>query len=497
MVLCIIGAVFAALMVLDKGSNPFVAAEAGAQPFGLNPLLLHPAMVLHPPALFIGYVGLAVPFAFAISRAPARPRRQALGAALAEVGRRRLALPLARHRPRRLVGLRGPQLRRLLGLGPRREHVARARGSRPPRCCTPSRSTRRAACSSTGRSASPPPPSSSRSSRPGRRAPASSSRCTPSRSNPLLVWILTSLLVVTVAASSRPDGLALAALREPRRDREPRCRATSSTTSPTCCSRCSPSPSPSPPWRVPLIFDRTVGASTYDLIARPLGVVTLALIAICPLLAWRKTEGAELRKTLILPARHGGAVGAALAGDRASSPTSGASSASWCAASPSAPCCSSSLQRGAAGGRPRQEPLGRPGPRLHRQPHAHGRLSRAPRHGARRRRPHRLQRVQDRDQRAGRDRSRVPTATVDDYTLVVQGHARRHRRRRPRSAASRPSTCSATAPALGTRRAAHRRLPGERRRRARRHPRRLGPGPVRGRRRAVRPDVRDASRCAW
>ena len=32
---------------------------------GLNPLLLHPAMVLHPPALFAGYVGLTVPFAFA------------------------------------------------------------------------------------------------------------------------------------------------------------------------------------------------------------------------------------------------------------------------------------------------------------------------------------------------------------------------------------------------------------------------------------------------
>jgi cytochrome c-type biogenesis protein CcmF len=67
MILCAIAAVFASLMVFDSGSNPFLAAEAGTQPFGLNPLLLHPAMVLHPPALFIGYVGLAVPFAFAIS----------------------------------------------------------------------------------------------------------------------------------------------------------------------------------------------------------------------------------------------------------------------------------------------------------------------------------------------------------------------------------------------------------------------------------------------
>jgi len=52
---------------------------------------------------------------------------------------------------------------------------------------------------------------------------------------------------------------------------------------------------------VPLTMNKTVGPSTYDAIAQPLGVVVLALISICPLLSWRKTEGAELRKTLILP----------------------------------------------------------------------------------------------------------------------------------------------------------------------------------------------------
>jgi cytochrome c-type biogenesis protein CcmF len=34
---------------------------------GLNPLLRHPGMVFHPPALYLGYVGLAVPFAFALA----------------------------------------------------------------------------------------------------------------------------------------------------------------------------------------------------------------------------------------------------------------------------------------------------------------------------------------------------------------------------------------------------------------------------------------------
>jgi cytochrome c-type biogenesis protein CcmF len=53
---------------------------------------------------------------------------------------------------------------------------------------------------------------------------------------------------------------------------------------------------------VPLAMDRTVGPSTYNAIAQPLGVVTLALIAVCPLLAWRKTDGTTLLRLLILPA---------------------------------------------------------------------------------------------------------------------------------------------------------------------------------------------------
>ena len=58
-------------------NNPFVAAPAGAVDAagnlvgqfalsGMNPLLQHWAMILHPPTLFIGYAGLTVPFAFAL-----------------------------------------------------------------------------------------------------------------------------------------------------------------------------------------------------------------------------------------------------------------------------------------------------------------------------------------------------------------------------------------------------------------------------------------------
>ncbi len=42
-------------------------AFAPADGRGLNPLLQHPAMAIHPPILYLGFVGFAVPFAFAIA----------------------------------------------------------------------------------------------------------------------------------------------------------------------------------------------------------------------------------------------------------------------------------------------------------------------------------------------------------------------------------------------------------------------------------------------
>ncbi len=56
------------LMLLNFAAPPF-AIEPGplAQDgFGLNPLLQYPEMVIHPPMLYLGYVGFAVPFAFAL-----------------------------------------------------------------------------------------------------------------------------------------------------------------------------------------------------------------------------------------------------------------------------------------------------------------------------------------------------------------------------------------------------------------------------------------------
>jgi cytochrome c-type biogenesis protein CcmF len=49
-------------------SNPFARlATPPAEGLDLNPLLQDPGMVLHPPLLYMGYVGLVVAFAFAIA----------------------------------------------------------------------------------------------------------------------------------------------------------------------------------------------------------------------------------------------------------------------------------------------------------------------------------------------------------------------------------------------------------------------------------------------
>jgi cytochrome c-type biogenesis protein CcmF len=56
------------LMLLNFAAPPF-AIQPGpkaADGFGLNPLLQYPEMVIHPPMLYLGYVGFSVPFAFAL-----------------------------------------------------------------------------------------------------------------------------------------------------------------------------------------------------------------------------------------------------------------------------------------------------------------------------------------------------------------------------------------------------------------------------------------------
>src|SRR4051812_9614500 len=82
------GAFFAGLLVF--AASPFdTLAAVPAEGAGLNPLLRHPSMMIHPPLLYSGYTLFAIPFAFAVGALVVRrvdaewitaPRRFALAA---------------------------------------------------------------------------------------------------------------------------------------------------------------------------------------------------------------------------------------------------------------------------------------------------------------------------------------------------------------------------------------------------------------------------------
>jgi cytochrome c-type biogenesis protein CcmF len=56
--------------LLSFVTNPFSALPPGevlSNGRGLNPLLQHPVMLIHPPILYLGFVGFVVPFSFAVA----------------------------------------------------------------------------------------------------------------------------------------------------------------------------------------------------------------------------------------------------------------------------------------------------------------------------------------------------------------------------------------------------------------------------------------------
>src|SRR4051812_4783793 len=62
-----IASFFTGLMLFAGGVNPFAKlSPAPLDGIGLNPLLQHPSMMIHPPMLYSGYVAFTIPFAFAI-----------------------------------------------------------------------------------------------------------------------------------------------------------------------------------------------------------------------------------------------------------------------------------------------------------------------------------------------------------------------------------------------------------------------------------------------
>src|SRR6202140_3082296 len=56
------------LILVNFVANPFgMMDRLAADGNGLNPFLQYPEMVIHPPMLYLGYVGVSVPFAFALA----------------------------------------------------------------------------------------------------------------------------------------------------------------------------------------------------------------------------------------------------------------------------------------------------------------------------------------------------------------------------------------------------------------------------------------------
>ncbi len=64
---CLLGVMFFFSLLLNFAANPFETLPvAQADGRGLNPLLQNWYMIIHPPVLFLGYVGMAIPFAFSM-----------------------------------------------------------------------------------------------------------------------------------------------------------------------------------------------------------------------------------------------------------------------------------------------------------------------------------------------------------------------------------------------------------------------------------------------
>jgi len=61
-----VAAFFTGLMLFAPDVQPFATVSGATDGVGLNPLLQHPSMMIHPPMLYSGYVAMTIPFAFAI-----------------------------------------------------------------------------------------------------------------------------------------------------------------------------------------------------------------------------------------------------------------------------------------------------------------------------------------------------------------------------------------------------------------------------------------------
>ncbi len=134
-----IGVGFLAFLLFT--SNPFERLSAGAamDGNGLNPLLQDPGLAIHPPLLYLGYVGFSVTFAFAIAALHRRPRSTPAWARWVRpwtLGRLDASSPLGiAHRL--VLGLLRCSAGAAGGSGIRSRTPPSCPGSPARRCCTP------------------------------------------------------------------------------------------------------------------------------------------------------------------------------------------------------------------------------------------------------------------------------------------------------------------------------------------------------------------------
>ncbi len=120
------------LLLLNFAAHPFalMTGELPADGAGLNPLLQYPEMVIHPPMLYLGYVGFTVPFAFALGALIMRYPGEKWIQHHPPLDHGDLGLPDLRRLSRRALGLFSAGLGRLLGMGSGRERFAHALADR-------------------------------------------------------------------------------------------------------------------------------------------------------------------------------------------------------------------------------------------------------------------------------------------------------------------------------------------------------------------------------
>ena len=120
-------------------ANPFqeVAGIVPRDGAGPNPLLQnHVLMAFHPPMLYLGYVGMTVPFSFGDRRARHRAPRRGLAGRHPAGDARGVGLPHHRHHPRRRGGATRCSAGAATGRGTRSRTRRSCRGSPPPRSST-------------------------------------------------------------------------------------------------------------------------------------------------------------------------------------------------------------------------------------------------------------------------------------------------------------------------------------------------------------------------